>query len=198
MPAKRKSARKVARKKAAARPRKKAAARPRKKAAARPRRKAAARPRRKAAAKPRRKAVATRPARRAAPMAPPAPPSGIGLLNHHLDYTTYDLDGMRRFYTDFLGFREFTLDSSMNYLMVRTGSSSSLGFMPPMPGMDASPPREPGLYFMVKDVDRAHSDLVAKGVQFERPPADMPWGHRVAVTRDPEGRVVYLATVKTK
>lgn len=176
MPAKRKSARTVARKKAAPKPR-------RKKTAARPRRKSAA---------------AKRPVRRAAPQAPPAPPSGIGLLNHHLDYTTYDLEGMRRFYTDFLGFREFTLDSSMNYLMVRTGSSSSLGFMPPMPGMDASPPREPGLYFMVKDVDRAHSDLVAKGVQFERPPADMPWGHRVAVTRDPEGRLVYLATVKTK
>jgi predicted enzyme related to lactoylglutathione lyase len=185
MPAKRKSARKVARKKAAAKPRSK-------RVAAKPRRKnAAARPRGQ-------RAAARRPARRAAPMAPPAPPSGIGLLNHHLDYTTYDLDGMRRFYTDFLGFREFTLDSSMNYLMVRTGSSSSLGFMPPMPGMDASPPREPGLYFMVKDVDRAHSDLVAKGVQFERPPADMPWGHRVAVTRDPEGRLVYLATVKTK
>jgi predicted enzyme related to lactoylglutathione lyase len=118
-------------------------------------------------------------------------------MNHHLDYTTYDPEGVKRFYTDVLGFREFNLDSSMNYLMVRTGTSSSLGFMPPMAGMEASPPKEPGLYFMVKNVDRAYSDLVAKGVSFEKPPADMPWGHRVAVTRDPEGRTVYLATVKT-
>ncbi|HEY7729250.1 MAG TPA: VOC family protein [Candidatus Eisenbacteria bacterium] len=118
-------------------------------------------------------------------------------MNHHIDYTTYDLDGVKRFYTDLLGFREFTHDASMNYLMVRTGTSSSLGFMPPMPGMDASPPKEPGLYFMVKDVDRAHAALVAKGVSFERGPEDMPWGHRVAITRDPEGRLVYLATTKT-
>jgi predicted enzyme related to lactoylglutathione lyase len=151
-------------------------------------------PRKKAARKPARRAVARRTAAR---QAPPAPPSAIGLLNQHMDYTTYDLDGVRRFYTELLGFGQFSLDAGMNYLMVRTGTSSSLGFMPPMPGMEASPPKEPGLYFMVEDVDRAHAELVSRGVSFEKPPEDMPWGHRVAITRDPEGRLVYLATVKT-
>lgn len=160
--------------------------------------KSARKPAKKKSARKPAKKPARKPARRpAAPKAPAAPPNGIGLMNHHIDYTTYDLDGVKRFYTDLLGFREFSVDASMNYLMVRTGTSSSIGFMPPMPGMEAGPPKEPGLYFMVKNVDRAYSDLVAKGVTFEKAPEDMPWGHRVAITRDPEGRTVYLATVKT-
>jgi predicted enzyme related to lactoylglutathione lyase len=171
-----------------------------KKSARKPARKAAGR---KSAKKSARKAASRKPARRpaarrpAAPKAPPAPPNSIGLMNHHLDYTTHNLEGVKRFYTDLLGFREFTHDAGMNYLMVRTGTSSSLGFMPPMPGMEMTPPMEPGLYFMVKDVDRAYSNLASKGVSFDKAPEDMPWGHRVAVTRDPEGRKVYLATVKT-
>ena len=61
---------------------------------------------------------------------------------------------------------------------------------------EASPAKEPQLYFMVKDVDRAYASLSAKGVMFEGPPADMPWGHRVVRTTDPEGRTVLLATPK--
>jgi predicted enzyme related to lactoylglutathione lyase len=151
-------------------------------------------PKRKSTRKPERRAAARR---SATPPPPPAPPSAIGLVNHHMDYTTYDLDGVRRFYTEVLGFTRFSVDAGMNYLMVQTGATSSLGFMPPMPGMEASPAKEPGLYFMVEDVDRAHALLVSRGVAFEKPPEDMPWGHRVAITRDPEGRLIYLATVKT-
>jgi catechol 2,3-dioxygenase-like lactoylglutathione lyase family enzyme len=55
------------------------------------------------------------------------------------------------------------------------------------------PPGEPNFYFFVADVDAAHAALTARGVIFEQAPADMPWGHRVAVLRDPEGRRVCLA-----
>ena len=142
---------------------------------------------------------AKRPAQKSAPAARPSPPSGIGLLIQHMDYTTHNLADVKRFYTDLLGFRRFEQDPQMNYLYVQTGDSSSVGFMPPMQGMgEPSPAKEPVLYFMVKDVDRAYSDLSAKGVQFEGPPADMPWGHRVVSTIDPEGRKVMLATSKRK
>jgi uncharacterized glyoxalase superfamily protein PhnB len=69
--------------------------------------------------------------------------------------------------------------------------------MPPMPGPPEQwqPPREPTIYLFVADVDRAHRNLVAKGVTFEQEPRDMPWGHRVARLRDPEGRNVCLAQV---
>lgn len=175
MPARKKAARKSARKPA----RKKAAKRaPAPKKAARP----------KAAPK---KAAPARPA------APPAVPSAIGLMSHHSDFTTHNLDGIRRFYVELLGFSKHDVDPKMNYLYIQTGNTSSLGFMPPMPGMgEPTPAKEPTLYFMVKNVDQAYANLAAKGVMFEGPPADMPWGHRVVSTVDPEGRRVMLATPK--
>jgi predicted enzyme related to lactoylglutathione lyase len=156
--------------------------------------------RKRPAAKKVAKAKAKRPAPRPQqPAALPATPSGIGLLSQHMDYTTHRLADVKRFYTDLLGFRKFEQDPQMNYLYVQTGHSSSVGFMPPQQGMgEPSPAKEPTLYFMVKDVDRAYTDLSAKGVQFEGPPADMPWGHRVVRTIDPEGRTVMLATAKQR
>jgi predicted enzyme related to lactoylglutathione lyase len=159
--------------------------------------------------KPARKAVARKAApkrkvaaKKAAPKkasAPAAPPSAIGAMNHHLDYTTHDIEGVKRFYTHLLGFSKFNEDPQFNYLWIQTGHSSSLGFMPPMREMgEPSPAKEPVLYFMVKDVDRAYSNLSSKGVMFEGPPADMPWGHRVVRTTDPEGRSVMLATPKRR
>ena len=109
----------------------------------------------------------------------------------HMDYTTHDITALRRFYVDTLGFTNANLDEKFQYLWVPTGHSSSLGFMPPMPGMgEASPAKEPTIYLIVADVDKAYAKLAAKGVHFEGPPADMPWNHRVVATVDPEGRRV--------
>lgn len=173
-------------KKATKRARPKAGA-ARKKAAPR---KATARPR-SAARKPARRQATTRPA-------PPARvANAIGMAMHHMDYTSHDLGGIKRFYTEILGFKKFDLDPKINYLYVQTGTTSSLGFMPPMPGPPEQwrPPREPSLYFMVADVDRVHRDLCSKGVTFDQEPQDMPWGHRVALLHDPEGRTICLAQV---
>src|SRR5687768_4312179 len=61
---------------------------------------------------PARKPVAKKAAKRtpakqtpakAQPKAPAAPPSAIGLLNQHMDYTTHRLADVKRFYTDLLG-----------------------------------------------------------------------------------------------
>lgn len=121
--------------------------------------------------------------------------NAIGLVSQHMDYNSHDLAQVKRFYTEMLGFTNFEHDPNADYLLVRTGETSSLGFMPPMPGPPEQwqPPREPSIYLFVVDVDRAHLELAARGVTFERGPADMPWGHRVAVLRDPEGRMVCLA-----
>ncbi len=141
-------------------------------------------------------------ARAAAPKpaaAPPPPamqgPNAIGCASQHMDYTSHAMDEVKRFYTEVLGFSNFQHDPNISYLFVTTGPSSSLGFMPPMPGPPEQwrPPREPVIYLMVRDVNRAHADLVAKGVTFQQPPTDMPWGHRVAMLKDPEGRGVCLA-----
>jgi predicted enzyme related to lactoylglutathione lyase len=166
-----------------------------------PARKKAAKSARKAAPKKvaGRKKVAAKKAAPKKPAAAQAAPSAIGAMTHHMDYTTHDLEGVKRFYTSLLGFSKFNEDKNFNYLWVETGNSSSIGFMPPMRDMgEASPAKEPTLYFIVKDVDSAYAKLSAKGVMFEGPPADMPWGHRVIRTTDPEGRSVMLATPKAK
>lgn len=130
--------------------------------------------------------------------APATTGNGIGAVSQHMDYTSHAMDEMKRFYVDLLGFPDFRLDPTVDYLYVRTGPSSSLGFMPPMPGPPEQwrPPREPAIYMFVADVDHAHRDLVGKGVTFEQEPTDMPWGHRLAILRDPEGRTVCLAQDK--
>jgi predicted enzyme related to lactoylglutathione lyase len=172
----------------------------RKKAARKPARKPTRAKKSPKRAAPKRSAPRKAAPRKAAPprpAAPPAVPSAIGLELHHSDFTTHNLDGVRRFYVELLGFSKHDVDPQMNYLFIQTGHSSSIGFMPPMPGMgEPSPAKEPTLYFMVKDVDRAYATLAQKGVMFEGPPADMPWGHRVVSTVDPEGRRVMLASRK--
>ena len=44
----------------------------------------------------------------------------------------------------------------------------------------------------VDDVDRAYAAWVAAGGHPIQPPADMPWGERVAQVRDPAGNLVNL------
>jgi len=146
--------------------------------------------------KPASRTRASRPAKRArSPRPARSAKAGIGLINQHMDYTSHAMDDVRRFYTDLLGFGDFRYDSGVEYLYVRTGASSSVGFMPPRPGPPEQwrPPREPAIYLEVRDVDRAHRDLVGRGVSFQQPPTDMPWNQRVAVLRDPEGRTIMLA-----
>ncbi|HEY6867700.1 MAG TPA: VOC family protein, partial [Candidatus Eisenbacteria bacterium] len=146
----------------------------------------------------RRSPAATAAAR--APRAPAAPASAIGMLLQHMDYTTQSMDEVRRFYGELLGFEQAQYDATMNYFNVMTGPSSCIGFMPPMEGAPDQwrPPREPALYFMVEDVDAAHRELSRRGVAFDQPPQDMPWGHRVALLKDPEGRRVCLAQQKMR
>lgn len=160
-------------------------------------------PKTKSARKPQRRLANRKAARRPAPkrtrravrapkpQAPVYSPSGVTV--QHMDYCTRSLEEVKRFYTEKLGFSRFQFDPRFNYLAIETGPSSSLGFMPPMPGMPEMSPREPTIYLMVKDVDAAYERLVARGVAFDGPPQDMPWGHRVIKVCDPEGRMVMLA-----
>ena len=148
-----------------------------------------------------RRATARTTSRSRARIAPTASfPSAIGAVHQHMDFTTHALEDLKRFYTEQLGFESFQYDPAFQYLSVRTGPSSSLGFMPPMPGPPEQwrPPREPVIYLHVRDVDRVYRDLKAKGVTFQQEPQDMPWKHRVAVLRDPEGRMVMLAQLSPR
>jgi predicted enzyme related to lactoylglutathione lyase len=146
-------------------------------------------------AKAKRRTAARKPARSASAPAAAAVPNAIGLVLHHLDFTTHAQDEVRRFYVDVLGFSQSRYDDKNHYLFIQTAPGASIGFMPPMPGPPEEwrPPREPAIYFFVTDVDRAYRELAAKGVSFDGEPMDAPWGHRIVLLRDPEGRRVCLA-----
>jgi len=61
--------------------------------------------------------------------------------------------------------------------------------------LEAAPPlREHAveIHFDVPDVDAAYEELRAGGVVFEDPPANRPWGARMAAFRDPEGFAVEI------
>ncbi|MET0812791.1 MAG: VOC family protein [Microbacterium sp.] len=49
------------------------------------------------------------------------------------------------------------------------------------------------LWFYVDDVDAAYDAWSAAGGSSVQPPADMPWGERVAQVRDPDGNLANLA-----
>ena len=117
----------------------------------------------------------------------------LGIRTQHVDFLSYKVDQVRKFYEEMLGLPTETRDTEgLNYLVVTTSSSSSLGFMPPHPEMRSEQPlpREPTLYFLVDNLDAVYAELLAKGVGLLGPPQEMPWGHRVLSTMDPEGRMI--------
>ena len=89
-------------------------AKARSRTAARPRR---ARTTRAAKPAPRRAAATAR--RSAAP--PSVPPNQVGFLSQHMDYTTHNLEGVKHFYTELLGFSGFRYMPEGPYLAIQTG-----------------------------------------------------------------------------
>lgn len=123
--------------------------------------------------------------------------SAIRIQTQHVDFLTYKVDQVRKFYDEILELETEIRDTEgLNYLLVTTSPTSTLGFMPPHPEMRGEQPlpREPTLYFVVRDVEKAYAQLIAKGVAFMGPPQEMPWGYRVVTTTDPEGRSIMLAS----
>jgi catechol 2,3-dioxygenase-like lactoylglutathione lyase family enzyme len=120
-------------------------------------------------------------------------PSAIGAITQHLDFTTHDPDALRRFYGELLGLKAQS-DGAPGSFRVRLNAGASVAFRPPAPGPPEQwrPPREPVMVFVVGDADRAYEMLKAKGVSFDKPPADLSWGARGALVRDPEGRMVWI------
>ena len=62
-------------------------------------------------------------------------------------------------------------------------------------GEPVSEPERVHLIFRVDDVDSVYAELARGGeVQVVRPPESEPYGHRVAIVRDPVGHTIELYT----
>ncbi|HYI50671.1 MAG TPA: VOC family protein [Microbacterium sp.] len=107
---------------------------------------------------------------------------------------TRDLPRLCGFYERALGGAvdyRFTDGGEDAYVSLTIGAASlGVGKDPDAPAAAAGD--RVALWFYVDDVNAAFTAFVAAGGSVERPPADMPWGERVAQVRDPDGNLVNL------
>ena len=61
---------------------------------------------------------------------------------------------------------------------------------PPMANPDKYLDELIDAYLFVEDADRLHAEYAARGVEFTRGPANMPWHSREFVVKDCDGRLL--------
>jgi lactoylglutathione lyase len=107
-----------------------------------------------------------------------------------------DLTGCTTFYRDTLSLpyqgsdataSTFRLQDRYLILLSPEGATELLGTAPDEIKLDGA--ARMLLAVEVESVEVAYKELIAKGVQFLRPPTDHPWGRRTAPFADPEGNL---------
>lgn len=121
-------------------------------------------------------------------------------FSHVLLYVKDD-EASKRFYVDKLGLELLSDKSEWGLYTVGTAD----GFAISLHGVDEDEEgAEPILAgmgteaiqfdFDVPDVDEVYERLQGRGVEFLRPPEDMPWGERHTWLRDPDGYIIGISS----
>ncbi|WP_137846136.1 VOC family protein [Microbacterium sp. 2FI] len=108
--------------------------------------------------------------------------------------STRDLPRLVAFYERALGGRvDFRFEDAGEdvYVSLAVGAAS-LGIGRDAEAPDSAAGDRVALWFYVDDVDAHHTAFLDAGGSSVQPPADMPWGERVAQVRDPDGNLVNL------
>jgi len=100
-----------------------------------------------------------------------------------------DFERAQAFYGDTLGLPLNHADAAFGYASFQAGPVS-LGIAHTDDA--ALRGRHTGVGFLCDDIDKVYAALTAKGVTFEMPPTQQPWGGVLALFRDPDGNVFYL------
>ena len=106
-------------------------------------------------------------------------------FNHAMVYVN-DFERCRRFYVEDLGF-EVLEEMPGAYVRLLAGSNTTIALHKAERGVSGI-----RLYFESASLDRLCTELWKKGVRFDKPPTDMPWGWRHAYLRDPDGHEISL------
>jgi catechol 2,3-dioxygenase-like lactoylglutathione lyase family enzyme len=114
-----------------------------------------------------------------------------------IDYTVVfvrDMEAMRRFYEEVLGFT-LSRELSAGWLEYQVGGNTLALAKPSLTAKD--PPTPTGsaalqLAFKVSpaEVDQCAAELVRQGVEIVSPPTDRAFGHRTLFFRDPDGNLL--------
>jgi lactoylglutathione lyase len=95
---------------------------------------------------------------------------------------------VKKFYKDTLGLP--VAEENENFIMFDTkGSRLAFHRLTKAPPISRSTIE---LHLEVHDVDEVYSSLKSKGVEFEDPPTNRPWGTRSTGFKDPEGYIVEI------
>jgi lactoylglutathione lyase len=111
---------------------------------------------------------------------------------HTIPYITLwvrDFERTVRFYRDMMGLP--VLEANESFARFGTGGTQ-LAFHALGPGDPAPGDRGLEIHFQVAEVDPVYYELRGRGVEFKEPPANMPWGVRMAAFADPEGWTVEI------
>ena len=114
-----------------------------------------------------------------------------------IDYTVVfvrDMEAMRRFYEDILGFR-LIRELSPSWIEYRVGANTLALARPRLTAADAGTPNGSAslqLAFKVSaaEVDQCAEELVRQGVDLLSPPTNQAFGHRTVFFRDPDGNLL--------
>jgi catechol 2,3-dioxygenase-like lactoylglutathione lyase family enzyme len=97
-------------------------------------------------------------------------------------------DQVKKLYKDTLGLP--VAEENENFIMFDTkGSRLAFHRLTKAPPLSRSTIE---VHLEVHDVDEVYSSLRSKGVKFDDPPTNRPWGTRSAGFKDPEGYVVEI------
>jgi catechol 2,3-dioxygenase-like lactoylglutathione lyase family enzyme len=107
----------------------------------------------------------------------------------HVTLWVRDVGVARDWYAHNLGLRDVARRE--HFVLMGTDDAPRLGLREGEPLADAA---RVHLHFDVPDVDALYDALRGRGVPFESPPTNKPWGFRIAVLRDPDGHTVELYT----
>jgi catechol 2,3-dioxygenase-like lactoylglutathione lyase family enzyme len=116
-----------------------------------------------------------------------------------VDYTVVfvrDLDAMRRFYGNVMGF-PLTRELSPRWLEYGIGPNTLVLAMPTLTAGDPPMPKGSAALQLafkvgVAEVDACAAELARHGVEIVSPPTDRPFGHRTLFFRDPDGNLLEI------
>lgn len=116
-----------------------------------------------------------------------------------IDYTVIivrDLEPMRRFYEDILGF-SLLRELSPNWIEYQIGDNTLALSKPGFTASDAPVPTgtaalQLAFKVSVPQVDQCAEELVRKGITLLSPPTDREFGHRTLFFRDPDGNLLEI------
>jgi uncharacterized glyoxalase superfamily protein PhnB len=112
-------------------------------------------------------------------------------------FFTTDIPRTLAWYKDKLGFEcqgtwaETSEDPPAYAIVIRDGHRINFRCAPPpTPNPDKYADELLDAYLNVEDADALYAEYAARGIEFTRPPGDVPWGAREFVVKDCDGRLL--------